>query len=515
MRRRGMLLTVMAVLMMGWFPNLGQAATPAPPKDPSVTVVAAQEPLTLDPTQFSSGNDRLILDNWGEYLLDRDPTGKVVPGVATAWKISADGRLIDFTLRKGVKFHSGDPMTAKDILFSWERAKEKSRDVKSGMVNVDRIEIVDDYRIRVHFKQPDVVFILNLAWCPVVSKGYYDKVGEDTFVKKPVGVGPYKMVDYRQGEYIDIERFEEYYGKKPQIKKARIYFVGEDSTRLAKLKAGEVDLIQNVPFTDVKELEKSPTFKLVKWATIHPTRSVLFGLNNPKVPWYDKRVRLAMALAIDTKSIIDNVLFGIPIRLAGLAPHELGYDPAVKPYAYDPKRAKTLLAQAGHPKGFEVTFYWQSGGRNPMTKEIVEAIASYWEAVGIRTKLVGEDTAATLARRAASMKPEAVYVGFYTAGVAGGVDPVQPINGYFNSKGRAPVYTAPELDKIIAEALTTVDNKKRAELIKKAVKYIHDEVGIIPVHNTMTVWAMKKNINYVPTQKVNFDFMYFKNMTVQ
>jgi peptide/nickel transport system substrate-binding protein len=150
-----------------------------------------------------------------------------------------------------------------------------------------------------------------------------------------------------------------------------------------------------------------------------------------------------------------------------------------------------------------------------MTKEIVEAIASYWEAVGIRTKLVGEDTAATLARRAASMKPEAVYVGFYTAGVAGGVDPVQPINGYFNSKGRAPVYTAPELDKIIAEALTTVDNKKRAELIKKAVKYIHDEVGIIPVHNTMTVWAMKKNINYVPTQKVNFDFMYFKNMTVQ
>ena len=512
MKRKGMLLAVTLFLVIGWFPILGYGA---PAKDQVLRAVVAQEPLTLDPTQFSSGNDRIVLDNWGEFLLNRDTSGKVIPGLATAWKVSPDGKKIEFTLRKGVKFHSGDLFTAKDVQFSWERATEKSRDVKSGMVRVEKIEIVDDYRVNVHFKQPDVVFILNLAWCPVVSKSYYDRVGEETFVSKPSGAGPYKMVEYRQGEYVDIERFEEYYGTKPPIRKARIYFVGEDSTRVAKLRAGEVDLIENVPFPDIKDIEKSPDFKLVKWATIHPTRSVLFGYNNPKMPWYDKRVRLAMAMAIDTKSIVEKLLLGVPLRLAALAPHELGYDPSIKPYLYDPKKAKALLAEAGHPNGFDVTFYWQSGGRNPMTREIVEAITSYWEAVGIRTKPVGEDTAAALARRNNAPKPDAVYVGFYTAGVAGGVDPTQPLNSYFNSEGRSPVYTTPELSKVIQEALTTMDNKKRAELIKKAVQHVYDDVGVIPVHNTMTVWAMKKNVDYIPTQKVNFDFMYFKNMSVK
>jgi peptide/nickel transport system substrate-binding protein len=512
MTRSKMLFALMIVLLIGAFPGFGLAA---PAKEAVLKTVIAQEPLTLDSTQFSSGNDRIVLDNWGEFLLSRDTSGKVIPGLASSWKVSPDGKRIDFTLRKGVKFHSGDLFTAKDALFSWERAREKSRDVKSGMVRVDRIEIVDDYHITVHFKEPDVVFILNLAWCPVVSKSYYDRVGEDTFATKPSGAGPYKMVDYRSGEYVDLERFEEYYGKKPPVKKARIYFVGEDSTRLAKLKAGEVDLIENVPYTDVKELEKSPIFKVVKWATVHPTRSVMFGINNPKVPWHDKRVRLAMALAINGKSIIDNLLLGIPMRYAGLAPYELGYDPALKPYAYDPKKAKALLAEAGYPNGFELSFYWQTGGRSPMTREIVEAIGSYWEAVGIRAKLVGEDTAASLARRNNALKPEAVYVGFYTAGVAGGVDPTQPLNSYFNAEGRSPVFTNPELTKVIKEGLTTMDVKKRGELIKKAVKLISDEVGIIPIHNTMTVWAMKKNVDFTPTLKVNFDFMYLKDMNVK
>jgi peptide/nickel transport system substrate-binding protein len=322
-------------------------------------------------------------------------------------------------------------------------------------------------------------------------------------------------VGYRAGEYVDIERFEDYYGKKPPVKKARVYFVGEDTTRVAKLKAGEVDLIENVPYTDVKELEKSPNFKLIKLATIHPTRSVLFGANNPKMPWYDKRVRLALALAINSQSIIDTILNGMALRYAALAPHELGYDPAVKPYPYDPKKAKALLAEAGYPNGFDLTFRWQTGGRSPMTREIVEAIGSYWEAVGIRVKLVAEDTAAALASRNNALKPDANYVGFYTAGVAGGVDPTQPLNGYFNAEGGRPVYTTPEISKVIQEAITTMDVKKRAELIKKAVKLITDDVGIIPIHNTIFLWGMKKNVDFTPTQKVNFDFLYVNDMAVK
>jgi peptide/nickel transport system substrate-binding protein len=443
----------------------------------------------------------------------RETSGKVVPGVAS-WKSSPDGKKIEFTLKKGVKFHSGDLLTTKDILFGYERGKAKSSGVRTGIESVDRIEIVDDYRFNVYFKQPDVFYIPLLGSIPIISKSYYDKVGEDVFNRQPVGTGPYKVVAYRPGEYVDIERFEEYWGKKPPVQKARIYFIGEDTTRISKLKAGEADLISAVPFTEVRDLEKATDFKIVKLATNHPTRSILFGANNPKMPWYDKRVRLAMALAIDCNAII-HTLNDVPIHLAALAPNELGYDPTIKPYAYDPKKAKALLAEAGYPNGFDVKFYYGIAGRVSMQQEIAEGVAGYWEAVGIRTKLLGEETAASLARRRTAQKPDAEYVALYTASYAGGADPTQPLNFYFSSVSANPVYTTPEITKVIADGRSTMDDKKRAELIKKAVKLIYDDVGIIPIINAVSVYGMKKNVVFTPTKGVNFDFLFVKDMALK
>jgi peptide/nickel transport system substrate-binding protein len=511
MTRKSLFFCAAMVLLIGAFPDFGHGAQA---KDEVLKIVAAQEPLTLDISQFGSGNDRVIIENWGEFLLSRETSGKVVPGLATTWKISADGKRMDFTLRKGVKFHSGDLFTAKDVMFSWERARKKSRDVTSGLMLVEKFEIVNDYQVTVYFKEPDVLFIPNLAWCPVVSKSYFDKVGEDTFVKQPSGTGPYKVVSYRSGEYVDLERFEEYWGKKPPVKRARINFVGEDSTRTAKLKAGEVDFVHALPFTEVKEFEKSPNFKVVKFASGHPTRSILFGANNPKVPWHDKRVRLAMAHAINYEAII-NICFGVPTHWAALGPNELGYDPTLKPYDYDPKKAKALLAEAGYPNGFDMSLYWGVGGRVPMQEEIVQALGAFFEVVGIRTKLVGEETAAALARRNNALKTDAEYVGFYTASFAGGVDPVQPLNGYFSSEGGRPVYSTPEITKLILEARSTLNNAKRAELIKKIVRLVYDQVGIIPIINNVSVYGMKKNINFIPTKGVNFDYVLVKDMIVK
>ena len=324
-----------------------------------------------------------------------------------------------------------------------------------------------------------------------------------------------KWLTIDTGEYVDIERYEEYWGKKPPVKSARIHFVGEDTTRISKLKAGEVDFVTGVPYTDVREIEKSSNFKVEKFASGHPTRSILFGANNPKVAWHDKRVRLAMALAIDCDSIIKNILHGVPTHWAALGPTELGYDPDLKPYAYDPKKAKALMAEAGFPNGFAVNLYFGVGGRVPMQQEIVEAIASYWEAVGIRTKLVGEETAASIARRNNALKPDAEYVAFYTASFAGGVDPCQPLNGYFSAEGGRPVYTTPEITNLIREAITMMDDRKRAEQIKKIVRTVYDQVGIIPIMNNVSVYGMKKNVDFMPTRGVNFDYLLVKDITVK
>jgi peptide/nickel transport system substrate-binding protein len=480
-------------------------------------VGVGSEPTSMDPSLVVSSADYVVTDNWTECLISKDPSGDLKPGLATSWKISPDGKRIEFELRKGVKFHSGDPLTAKDVEFSFERGKAKNTTARTRLNKVEKVEILDDYHLIIHFSAPDVSFIPNRAGgIAIVSKSYYERVGEDQFVKNPIGTsGPYKFVHYVPGEYVDIERFEDYWGEKRSVKEARFYFVIEDSTRVAKLKAGEVDIINNCPYPSVRDVEKSPDLKIIRFPANHPTPSVIFSTRNPKTPWHDRRVRLAMAYAIDCNTIIKNVLHGIPNRWAFLAPYELGYDPNLKPYPYDPKKAKDLLAEAGYPKGFDLKLYWPITSYFPMVRETIEAIASYFEAIGIRSKLVAEDYLPSVARRRASKGPDAEYVGYAGVGRAGGVEPSYTLDLFFGGEGGFSSYYNPELDKVIADARATVDDVKRGELIRKGVKIVHEEVASIPIFNMIPVFALKKNVDFKPTQKNLHDLILVKDITLK
>jgi peptide/nickel transport system substrate-binding protein len=387
--------------------------------------------------------------------------------------------------------------------------------MKTRLNLVEKFDLIDDYRFKLRFKTPDVTYIPNRGGPMIVSKSYFDRVGEERFVKQPVGTGPYKFVHHVPGEYVDIERFEGYWGEKPSVKETRFYFVPEDTTRLAKLKAGEVDLVQNLPYPLIKDFERNPEFKLVRLATNHPTECVVFSNRNPKTPWYDRRVRLAMAYAIDCDAINKNVAHGVPNRWAYLAPGELGYDPSLKPYPYDPKRAKELLAEAGYPNGFEFKFYWPITGRHAMSREIAEAVAAYFEAIGLRPKLVGEEYAAFFARRRAGKAPDAEYVVCGTSGRAGAPDPTYYLDLFYSTDGGQSVYSNPEFDKIVAQTKATVDDTKRAELIKKAVRICYDDVAGIPIFSPVFVYAMKQNIDFKPTQKNAQDILLVKDITMR
>ncbi len=482
----------------------------------SITIAIGQEPTSIDQSLIYLGADYLAVFNWGERPIEKDTNGDLKPGLVTAWKISPDGKTIEFTLRKGVKFHSGDPLTVKDMEFSYERYKTKNV-LKSQLATMDRFEAVDDSHFKIHFKTPDVSFMPMQGIANIVSKSYYDRVGEEKFVREPVGTGAYKFVKYVPGEYVDIERFDDYWGGKPSIEKARIFFVPEDMTRVAKLKSGEVDLIGSVPYTMIKDLEKTPGIKLVKAMAGHPTPQIQINNVNPKVPWHDKRVRLAMAYAINYDAIINNMLLGMVKRYACLAPWEPGYDPNLKPYPYDPKKAKELLAQAGYPNGVDIPFYYLITGRVPMINETVEAIASYFRAVGIRAKLVGEDAAAFNARRRAAKGPEAVYIGLDSNGAAaGGVHPLQFIDSNFGSDKAFSVYSNPEYDKLMDEARIAVsDRKKEHEALKKGVQILYDDAARIPLYSYDPVFAMKNNVDFQPLKKHPFEMVMVKNMKVK
>ncbi|NML42823.1 hypothetical protein HHL11_03600 [Ramlibacter sp. G-1-2-2] len=489
---------------------LPQAASAAPDK---IGIAIGEDPSTLDQSASWTGVDYQIAENYGEFLVQRTPAGELKPGLASAWKVAPDGKLIEFTLRKDVKFHSGDPFTAKDVLFSFERGRVKSSTSKTRLASVERIEAVGDYGVKVFFKAPDVTFIPNRGGVMMVSKAYFDRVGEDAFAKQPVGTGPYKLVRYASGESLDLERFAGYWGDKPKIAEARFFFIPEDTTRVAKLKAGEVDLINACPYSAVKDLESRKDFKLVKLPVDHPTMSVVFATQNPKTPWHDRRVRLAMAYAVNTDAIIKNVLGGIPNHWVFLAPHELGYDPALKHYPYDPAKSRALLAEAGYSNGFDLKLYYATTGRVQMNAQLAEAIAAYFEAVGIRTRLVGEEWLAYRSRYNASRKPTAEYVALFTHGRAGSPDPTYNVSLFFGKDGPISTYANADLDQLNADAKATVDDAKRAELIRKEVRLIQEDVPSFPIYNNVTVYAMKSNVVFKPTLKYNLDLTLVKDMS--
>jgi peptide/nickel transport system substrate-binding protein len=497
------------VLMVGLLH--GSVSAAALPK--KFVAAVTLEPTSMDPSLAVAGNDMTVTENFAEYLIYRAPSGELKPGLATSWKISPDGKKIEFTLRQGVKFHTGEPLTVKDVEFSFERAM-KNPVVRARLGTAEKVEVMDESRFAIRFKEPDVTFIPNRGAVMIVSKNYYDRVGEETFVKKPVGTGPYKFVSYVSAEYVDMERFEGYWGDKPSVKEARLLFVSEDTTRVNKLKAGEVDLITNCPYPMVKEFESSSEFKVIKLPGTSPNHSVLFANRNPNTPWHNRTVRLAMAHAVDWKSIIQHVLYGIPNHWTYLAPYELGYDPSIKPYSYDPKRAKELLAKAGYPNGFDLPLYYYIG-RTSGYREICEALASYFEAVGIRTKLIEDEYAAGRSRARAAKAPTAVYVAMLNGGLSASPDPSYFLELFFGSNGGNSVYSNPELDKVAAEAKAAVDDAKRAELIRKAQRIIYDDVAIIPICNSVANYVAKKNVNFTPTLRFHFDVLHVQDVTVK
>ena len=230
--------------------------------------------------------------------------------------------------------------------------------------------------VSIILKEPDATF-LTLRGIYVVFKAYFDRVGEAEFIKKSVGTGPYKIVNWEPGQYIDLVANENYWGEKPAIKEVRYVIVPEGTTRMAKLQTGEADIALEIPFPMVKSLEQAG-FKAVR-IPAHPSISVQFQTMNPKVPWYDKRT-VTIAMGIDAKSIVNNLFQGVPEYTHGLRLGRWVTIPSSKPIP--------MIGRSKEPPGsgrlsqrFDMPFIY-SVGRAAGFKEATEAVALYLNAIG-------------------------------------------------------------------------------------------------------------------------------------
>lgn len=495
--RRSILLSAASAAGLGAF-GIGRVAAQPAADQRLLQIAFNQEPDSVDLTASRSPTtSRGILENVTEALVGLSNDGQIVPTVAN-WRVMSDARVIEFQLKPGIKFHSGDPLTAADIEFSHQRMMRISPRYRNTQRYLDRVEVLNEKTIRFFFREPSLQF-LTARPLLVASKAYFTREGEEAAARQPVGTGPYRFTGRVLGQSIDLEPWDGFRDGRPKGGKVRFRIVKEDTTRVAMLRAGEVDMVVGVPYSLADGLD-SAKMRVVR-QEIPQTVTLQYNFANPKAPWTDLRVRRAMASAIDANAIAKSLMRGGVARHTRLAPGDLGHDATLPPYKYDPALAKKLLAEAGFARGFDFPVnYWANA--TPGIKETAEAVVLYLKAVGINARLDGKDAVAMAEFVRNNRNDANASFGLVAPiAIANQVDPAEWLAYYLGSKNGLAVYRNDAFDQAIEKAVSVADSNERAGLTRAAVRIAHEDVSDIPLWTTVLVYAMQPGIEFVPVKK--------------
>jgi peptide/nickel transport system substrate-binding protein len=466
-----LLLSLAAILAPAMAPRAG--ASPEGQMTWAVHVTLA--PRWHDPAETEAAiTPFLVLYPLHDALVKLMPGG-MVPSLAESWTMSPDGLVYDFVIRSGARFHNGEPVTAEDARFSFERYRGGG--AKLLRDKVKEVRALDARRLRIVLKEPWPDFMAfygttatGAGW--VVPKKYVEKVGEDGFKKAPIGAGPYRFVSASPGVELVLEAFEGYWRKTPSVKRLVFKSMPEEVTRAAALKRGEVDVAYFLNGPVAEDVRRTPGCRLV------PTRTnATFFLDfvdqwDPKSPWHDRRVRLAASLAIDRRAINEAEALGFSGLTGSIVPRHFEFALPVEPHPYDPKRARQLLAEAGYANGFD-------GGDltpNPPYFTMAEAVATNLGAVGIRTRVRSMERAAFLSSWR-DKKLRGVVLG--ASGAAGNA--ATRIEALATRGGLYASGVLPEVEDLFQRQAQELDRKKREEMLHQIQRILVDQVMYAPI----------------------------------
>jgi peptide/nickel transport system substrate-binding protein len=482
----------------------------------------AAEPTAMDPHYHNLSPNNSLLSHIFESLVGQDERQRLVPELAESWR-TIDPLTWEFKLRRNVKFHDGTPFTADDVIFSYERAPNVENSPSSFGIYVKgkTVTKVDDYTIHIKTAAPYPLMPQDLSTIFIISRkhGQGAKTPDYNSGKAAIGTGTYRFVEYTPGNRIVLQRYDQHWGKKPVWQRVTFRAIKSAPSRVAALLAGDIDFMEEVPATDMEQLKKEPK---VTVAQVVSNRIIYLHLDHfrddspfvrakdggpIKNPLRDVRVRRAISMSIDRDAIVSRVMEGVAIKAGQLLPEGFfGVSPKLKPVAYDPAGAKKLLAQAGVPNGFRLTIH-SPNDRYPNDAKIAEAVGQMLSRNGIDTQVVTM-TQGVFFRDASTGSPEKgpkfsfILVG-WGSGTGEASSPLKSLLATFDrdkgmgasNRGR---YSNPQVDKLINDALATVDDSKRAALLAQATEVAIEDVGIIPLHYQVNTWAMRKGFGYKP-----------------
>jgi len=482
----------------------GEPKETAAEKDGGTIVIALNTDsiVTFDPANYRDRETETVLRNMFDGLVTRTPDGKVVPQIAESWKALSPTEW-EFKIRKGIVFHNGETLTAEDVVFTFQRI------IKEGAINgqtaarkgllgpIEQVESTDEYTVVFKLKEPFPVILQALCHQQIIPKDYYEEVGLEGFLEKPVGCGPFKFVEGKLDDRVVMVRFDDYYGGSPEItpvgppKLKRVIFrmIPELSTAVAALKTGEVNIIQRVPEDMIEDLNQDESIQ-VKEAK--GTRVYAIEINNKMPPFDNPKVRKAFNHAIDMDKIIKELYKGYAVRLPGpMLPYAFAAHPDLKPYEYNPEKAKQLLQEAG-VKDLKVVI-----DTEPFREEEALVIAEMLKDVGIDASVRKWEWSVLKAK----IKEGSRQIYLTDWGNAY-LDPFDFLNPKLKTGGRGnySFYSNPEVDELLEKAGKEIDEEKRKELYYRAQEIIYNDAPWVFGYSKISVEAATSNVkNWRPS----------------
>jgi peptide/nickel transport system substrate-binding protein len=477
MAQRAFAPTVLATLivLLCLLAPLGPALAAGPEGQLTWAVHISLAPTWFDPAETPGMiTPYMVLYALHDALVKPMPGQPKAPGLAESWSVSKDGLVYEFVLRKGALFHNGDPVTADDVKFSLERYRGTA--AKLLKERVAGVDTPDATHVRVRLKQPWPDFLTfytnatGAGW--IVPRRYVEKVGDEGFKKAPVGAGPYKFVSFTPGVELVLEAFEQYWRKPPSVKRLVLRVIPDEATRLAALKRGEVDIAYSIRGELAEELQKTPGLAL-KPAVIQAPFWLYFADQwDPKSPWHDRRVRLAASLAVDRRSINQALTLGHSLLSGSIIPTSFEYFWQPPAPAYDPTRAKRLLAEAGYPSGFDAGEYFC----DVSYANLGEAVINSLQTVGIRARLRPLERVAFF-----SGYSEKKFKNLIQGASGAFGNAATRIEAFVASTGAYAYGAYPDLDGLFQEQAAETDVKRREATLHRIQQLVHEKVMYAPI----------------------------------
>lgn len=525
MKRLTAIAFIIALLVLA-LPAVSLAANPHPSGRVVVGMLGDAE--TLNPLLSENQNEQDILNGIFDNLLKVDDHGNFLPDLATQVPtiqnggISKDGLVYTFHLRKDVKWHDGEPFTAKDVIFTWKTIMNPKVPVvsRSGFDKIAQMTAPDPYTVIMRLKEPFAPFLLNWSGPGIVPEHILAKVPADQITKAgafshhPIGTGPFMFKEWKSGSYILLTANKNYFGKGPYLSEVVFKVVPDSNTLLTQLRTHEIDVLPGAQPNQYSELTKIQGIKILKkdsaiYAHITPNT-----IKDPILA--DKRVRQALEYALPRQEIVAKILNGIGrvASAASITPTSWAFNPNLKPYPFDLNKAKALLAEAGWKPGpdgilqkdgrpLKLTISTNAGNK---TREMIEQIAQqYWRQIGVDLQIQNYEPTTFFGDILDHMKFDLALFAWVSP-----PDPDEttlyaswqipdPATGNTNGQNYAG-YKNPEIDKILKEAVATPDMAVRKKLYWREQEILHEDLPLLYLYYYQDIHAYNANLlNYRPS----------------